>query len=391
MSSRVPSRAPKLRIDIGILTPSEWPRERSACVTESIDALQRKLRQAFPEFDWQVKTATFARPSRAPSEGGRGKLAIELLEEGARYLEKEHLDFAVVIVNEVMFDARNTPTEVVSSQLLACGVVSLSSEGPVSDNSSSSDDLRSRLVRRLFLTLARLSNVPLKEKDVTPSKDEFLPGELLTEWRKALQSVADERLEESPNRHSRLSFYLTSTVVNMRDVVSSVSRTRPWLFPFRLSKVTAGAVSTALIVLLTAESWELANAQAPLRGILAATGVVLGTIVYLLRQQDLLARVHHFRLSERRVIAEVTTVLAVTFGMLSTFVVLFAGSALVGWLLFPSSVVAAWAAGAEGPAAYAKTALLSATISVTVGALGASLEAPSYLRFVISVDSDFPD
>src|SRR5690606_40704466 len=59
---------------------------------------------------------------------------------------------------------------------------------------------------------------------------------------------------------------LTSTVVNMRDVVSSVSRTRPWLFPFRLSKVTAGAVSTALIVLLTAESWELANAQAPLRG-----------------------------------------------------------------------------------------------------------------------------
>lgn len=389
MSSRVPSSAPKLRIDIGILTPSEWPRERSACVTESIDALQQKLQQAFPEFDWQVKTATFARPSRAPSEGGRGKLAIELLEEGAGYLEKEYLDFAVVIVNEVVFDARNTPTDVVSSQLLACGVVSINSKESASDDSSS-HDLKSLLVRRLFLTVARLSNVPLKEEDLTLSKNE-LPGELLTEWRKALQSVADERLEESPNRRSRLSFYLISTIVNMRDVVSSVSRTRPWLFPFRLSKVTAGAVSTALIVLLTAESWELANAQAPLRGILAATGIVLGTIVYLLHQQSLLARVHRFRLSERRVIAEVTTVLAVTFGMLSTFVVLFAGSALVGWLLFPPSVVAAWTAGAEGPAAYAKTALLSATIGVTVGALGASLEAPSYLRFVISVDSDFPD
>lgn len=375
-----------LRIEVAVLTVGAWTGAQQALLSRALTHLQEELTSAFPEFEWRLTTASLAATTSAEA-ATRGGLAMDLLEAGARHLEQQHVDFAVVVTTQSVLDDRNRPAVIVSSQLLGCGLVALG-EGAGEAANSASGAVEAELAQRLLETLASLNNLSIDARS-TPTA--ALPPETIEDWRAALVDVADERLEESAVKRSGTAFYAASAFVNLREMFTAVLRTRPWLFPFRLSKVTAGAVSTALIVLLTAESWELAYAQPSLRGTVAAVLVVLSTIVYLLRQQDLLARVHRFRLSERRVTAELATVLAVTLGMLSTFVMLYASSAVVAWLLFPPEVAANWSGGPDSVRSYLKVALLAATISVTVGALGASLEAPGYLRFVINVDRVVPD
>jgi len=214
---------------------------------------------------------------------------------------------------------------------------------------------------------------------------EYLGGEL--------EEVADVRLEEerSAYRSGRAAFYLRALWHNRDDIADAVRRARPWQFPLRFSRLTAAAFSALLILLITAEAWDLGMSQRPpfVTGLSVVT--LVGASVYLLRRQGLLVRREVARLTELTVVSNVSTVISVALGLLTTYAMLFGTTLLLGRTLYRPRLVAAWADSLGGEVTWVHYLVLAAfvaSLGLLIGALGASFEGQSYFRHVAWVDEE---
>lgn len=214
---------------------------------------------------------------------------------------------------------------------------------------------------------------------------EYLDGEL--------EEVADVRLEEerSAYRGGRAAFYLRALWHNRDDIADAVRRARPWQFPLRFSRLTAAAFSALLILLITAEAWDLGMSQRPpfVTGLSLVT--LVGASVYLLRRQGLLVRREVARLTELTVVSNVSTVISVALGLLTTYAMLFGTTLLLGRTLYRPRLVAVWAESLGGGVTWVHYLVLAAfvaSLGLLIGALGASFEGQSYFRHVAWVDEE---
>ncbi len=212
--------------------------------------------------------------------------------------------------------------------------------------------------------------------------------------REVLERIADPRIEEqegAAGRGGRVAFYARALRENRREFLRALLRARPWLFPLHLSRLTTAALSTLLVLVITAEAWDLALRQpAPLVAGLSLAAL-LGTSAFVLSRQQLLIRRHGWRLTERRVLANVTTVAVILFGFATTYLLLFAVTAGFAGLFFDRTLVAAWAASTTtpiGPHHYLLMGGFVASLGVVIGALGASFEARSHFRHVAFIDEE---
>lgn len=163
------------------------------------------------------------------------------------------------------------------------------------------------------------------------------------------------------------------------------STPRPWEFPIRLSRLTAAALSTAVILLLTAEAWEVAAnlANGAVTG-LAVLALALTTIYVVLRQRLVVRR--RRRLSEQTVVTNVSAFGVVLCGLLTTFGLLVVFALAIGWSLVGSTVLRSWTGHSGG--VYGTMAVLVASMGIVVGALGASFEEQHHFRHVVFVDEE---
>ena len=121
----------------------------------------------------------------------------------------------------------------------------------------------------------------------------------------------------------------------------------------------------------------------------ARAAAIGATSTYLIRAQRLLAS-RRGPLREQRVVTNSGTVLAVIIGMTVTY----AGIFLVAWLLaaglFGDALLSGWtgAAGVETSSIRIRLAGLAASLSVVIGALGASFEPYGYFRHVMQIDDE---
>ena len=214
------------------------------------------------------------------------------------------------------------------------------------------------------------------------------------ELRGVLERIADPRIEEregAAGRGGRAVFYARALWENRREFLRALLRARPWLFPLHLSRLTTAALSTLLVLVMTAEAWDLALRQpAPLVAGLSLAAL-LGTSAFVLSRQQLLIRRRGWRLTERRVLATVTTVGVILFGFATTYLLLFAVTAGFAGLFFDRALVAAWAASTTAPIAARHYLLMGgfvASLGVVIGALGASFEARSHFRHVAFIDEE---
>jgi hypothetical protein len=210
--------------------------------------------------------------------------------------------------------------------------------------------------------------------------------------KKELEEVADRRLEETAAylRVNPWRFHLLSAWLNRRDIASAVWEARPWQFPFRLIRLTTAALSAMLILLFTAEVWELATAQAPLLVILLSLISVGCTVSYVMLRQGLFVGLGKFRLTEQIVTTNITMALVVLLGMITTYLLVFGTALLSGALLFTPRLVMGWAAHANLPI-WDEYLLLSgfvAALALFIGALGATFESSDYFRHITFVDEE---
>lgn len=222
--------------------------------------------------------------------------------------------------------------------------------------------------------------------------EQFSP-QSIDQFRIGLGAVADPRLEEAGSipHDNRIRFYLRAVWQNRKSVLDAVLRSRPWQFPYRLSKLTTAAASTMTALLVSAEAWELGMSQTLPTVLTLSIAILILTSGFVLRRQRVLLRRHERGLTEQRAIGAASVALSVLLGMLTTYVLLFLTTLVLSQLLFRPALVDAWSGSLQGDVQLANYLLLSgfvAMLGLAIGALGASFEKQDYFRHIALVDEE---
>jgi len=215
----------------------------------------------------------------------------------------------------------------------------------------------------------------------------------LTGLRETLERVGDVRLEERETYQSRrgLRFVFNVLWSERREVFHGVQKMRPWRFPFQLSRLTMAALSAQLLLINTAEAWDLGMSQPVFQIVWMSIAALFGMTLFVIKRQRLLVSRDPRGVSEQRVIAVASIVLSMGVGMLTTYLMLFSGTLILAWGLFSEALVTRWASSLQGPpgvASYLVFAGFVATLGLIIGAMGASFEEEAYIRHVAFVDEE---
>lgn len=399
----VPVEAASQLIEVGWLVAGPLdPVDREA-VEEARRKFLGRLRDAFPKFTWSMPLV-----ERGDTLRGQRVEPVSLLEMGEMERETKHWDFALVVTGSDLKSYDKAYTLAVPSRSLGVATLSTSRIDPQAASAGSTrEERREAMVRRLVALalhlFGHLNDLDHDEErtsamfDLRSPRDlDVMDGfsesarELLAE---ELSDVADLRLEEEHpgQRPNRWAFYLRTVWRNWDDVISSVRQARPWRFPVQLSRLTTAAASGLVILLITAEVWDLGMNQPPHRVIALALGLLSATTTYILLRQRLLVRRGSRRLTEQTAVTHISVTLSVLFGLVTTYAALFAAVLLLAWLVFPQHLVAEWAVSLGGRVAlghYLALAGFVASLGILIGSLGASFEEQQYFRHIAYVDEE---
>ena len=365
------------------------------------EALQREL----PGFAWSFP---FLR-RRDLVTGGAEAEPVDLLDAGVTERRVAGWDFALV-VTAADLRARFRPFALATpAQALDTAALSMARIDPGVRDSGMTDAERAERMGYRLAALALHAFGHLNGLDHEAREDAVMhaprsPSDLdlsslsftepnRTEIEAELHDVADPRLEEETafERLSDAAFVVKAILLNWADVADTVVQIRPWRFPFQLSKLTTAAFSTLVVLVMTAEAWDLGTRQ-PVGLVLTLSAAVLVIAsVYLVRKQRLMVHRRSRRRSEQRVVAEASVLLAVGIGMATTYALLFVSTLALAGLLFDRAILEGWAATLGESIATGHIVVFAsfvATIGLAVGALGASFEEQTYFRHVALVDEE---
>ena len=395
-------------IDVGIVVYGRMDKVDEEAIRRARARLIGELRCRFPNHRWRVpliRRPEMTHPTRVEP--------VALLQHGVEERDVHGWDFAVLVTASDLIPHYKSRALGVVARLLDLAVVSTARLDPFAFDETQSeagrlDGLSVRCYTLMMHMLGHLCGLPNRAEPDNLMFDLDSVGQLdrmehigpdqIETMRRVLGEIDDARLEEQAMvgiARRRLSvrvwFYIKSIWINSHEIVDAVRHARPWEFPRRLSRVTTAAVSSLIVLMMTAESWDLALSQTigPMVGLLVLALVV--TTGYVLQRQRLLRRREHRRLSEQLVVSNVSTVLIVLSGMFSTAVTLFGLSMLAGLGLFGTELVGRWS-GHEGTSIgtvdYLVMASFVTSIGLSVGALGASFEDHYDVRHITFVDEE---
>ncbi len=378
----------------GSLTPAEI-----AAVQLGRARLEGWLRQWLPEFDWRmpvVQRRELLVP--APAE------PMSLVDAAVLERDAGHWDFAFIVTGVPLRSYHKPFMLGAPSQAADVAVLSVARLAPDPSPGEAARESWEETTALRVASLAMHLFGHLNDLDHSAEPNDFmfdltsesdLDGmRMLSQTDQArlqrhLREVADPRMEERGEARSRLGFYVKAAWVTRREIGSGIRRIAPWQFPFRFSRLTTAAASSLMVLLMTAEAWEVGMTQ-PLWRVLSLSGMaLLGTSYYLLWRQHLLSRLGH-RLSEQSVITTVSVSLGVLTGMGVTYGLLFALTWLMAHGLFETEIVQNWVPSARAIAEghYVSLAGFVASVGIVIGALGASFEQESYFRHTAMLDEE---
>ncbi|WP_235908681.1 hypothetical protein [Roseiconus nitratireducens] len=372
----------------------------------AVEQADQRLSEMFPEFKFDF--FEIRRPEMLGETGGRVEPSL-LLRQALEERDAKHWDFAFVLTASELVGNYSSYCFAALSRPLDAAVISMSLIDPQALGVEVNHDERiQRIARRLSrLILHGLGHLTGLPKSDHPNDLLFHPpdamaldhmaaldAEDLERQREALLEIADPRLEEGEGRVLAYpAFALRAAWINRWEIYRAVRAAHPWEFPKRLSRLTIASFSTLAILLMTAESWDLALAQGGPRISLLMVCALFATTIYVVLRQQLLVR-RGKRRSEQSVVTSVSALAIVFAGMLATWMTLFAVGLTLTHLLFPGQLVVAWASSTftdvrqlswmDRP----QMAMFSASLGLLIGSLGASFESQHYFRHIIFVDEE---
>lgn len=387
-------------LEIGWFVVDELDVHKRELVALARERVLASVTEIFPQFDWRLSIVTRILPSRHdPAE------ASLLLQEGLVEQDGRAWDFTIVLTHAELQTYYKTYACAMPSRALSVAVVSLAALLPrhavdAEPSSAAGADRLCHLFLHLLGDLNGIEHSPdaddyMHDADEVRGFDRmqhFAP-DTVEALGAELDSVADTRLEERPQASATASwaFYLQAMWHLRGDILSAVWQAQPWQFPFRLNRLTTGAASTLLVLMMTAEAWDLGMGQSVARMIVFSLVVLVGTSIYILQRQKLLLRRIAHRASEQIVLTNAAVTLVVVFGMASTYILLLIASLLVAAFLFSDTLISTWAVSLGEPVRfvhYVAFGQLTASLGILIGSLGASFEGQHYFRHIAYVDEE---
>lgn len=388
-------------LDVGWIVAGRLDEIDRRATEEAHNRVMQFFREQFPELDFEMPVIY------------REEMVLDLRVEPVVLLDAAVLernlktwDYTLVVTHADLVGHYKSDALAALSRTLESAVISTARIDPKAFRGLLDRDLRlSRMTHRIFVLAVHClghlmgldhhddrDNVMFDfasirdlagEKSLTQPQVERVATELL--------ETADYRLEETRHRHAwQPIFYLKAIWLNRREIIDAIVDSRPWQFPFRLSRLTAAAASAMLVLLVTAEVWELGTSQSLLSVGILSTAATLITTNYILIRQKLFTRRERTRISEQNVVTNTATTAIVLAGMLTTYALLFIASMLLSIVFFDSEVVEHWT-NDDLPFSMTHYFLLSgfiASLGIFIGSLGVSFEDYHYFRHITFVDEE---
>ncbi|UTF59139.1 hypothetical protein [Gilvimarinus sp. DA14] len=390
-------------IEIGLVIIGRMDRIDKQAIRLAREQLLVWLQEQFPQFAWRISAV---QREEVPLSIRQEPSA--LLRDGSDLRDAEGWDFAILFTAADLTCRYKPYSIAVTSSALDLAVVSTNRIDPHAFDAEVDESERVHTVAQRLTTLCIRSLGHLNGLATAREENNFMhipssPKELAkmrefdSDQHSAIENnlhqIADPRLEETQaaEKLSPFRFYLQSAYINRHEIADAVLHARPWEFPLRLLRLTAAAVSTTTLLMLTAETWHLASYQA-IATLAMLLGVVLAVTTALVAvRQRLLIRRRRSLMREQIVITNCSAVLIVLLGLASTAAALLALNLSAGYLLYPLSLVAAWIESDIGmvmSTTYWQVALFVTTLGLFIGALGATFEEQHHFRHVVFVDEE---
>lgn len=390
-------------IEIGWIVAGRLEEPDRKAVNQARAEATRWFEETFPEFEWRiplVERDELVRTQKAES--------VLLLDYGVTERNFRHWDFTLVITQadlESYYKADALSVVSRSLQTAAISTVRIDPRAYLLDiESQQRIEVMAGRIRSLVIHvighLGGLEHVDNPESFMFGfgTVDDLDRSSGISQQQRdallfGLREVADARLEEQADmrRIWRPRFYAHALWINRRQVGKAVLQAKPWQFPFRLSRLTTAAASAMLVLMITAEAWELAlNQSVGVLAVLAALAITLTTLYVVVRQR-LFVRRERARLSELSVVTNVSTLAIVLVGMTTTFVLLALITLVLGHAFFGPTLIADWAdlkGNPRGVSIYVQLAIFVASTGLFIGALGATFESHHYFRHITFVDEE---
>ena len=390
-------------LELGWLIVSKLDKAHLKAVIRGRNLMLERVREEFGQFEWHMPIVKRIRPiQNVPEEPS------VLLREGITEREIQRWDYTFVVTSTDLKSyyrpyARAVPSRAVNVAVLSLARLSSDKATVEHDIPKLSKQLAERvsaLCMHLLGDLNGLSHddditsfmyqpVVIGDLDRMKSYSQDQREQLMDE----LIEVADIRLEERPqSQKSRtLPFYLKGSWIGRHDIFSAVVQANPWEFPFRLNRLTTAAISAMLILLVTAEAWDLGTSQSTPFILCFPLVVLVGTSIYILTRQKLLLRRPRRTLTEQTVITNVSISIVVVLGMSTTYLMLFLLTLLLSGTVFHHMIIQSWAVSLSGQIKvqhYLMMASFVASFGILIGALGSSFEGQEYFRHITYVDEE---
>ena len=390
-------------IEIGMVMIGHLNDVDREAIQRAIVSTQGQLKSIYPEFRWSLVLI----------EGEDIPVTLRqepsaLLRDGSGLRDARGWDFCFMFTSSELVSRYKRYALAATSNALDVAIISTNRIDPHSSDSSIDleprlDFLVSRITTLCLRSLGHLSGLSSVSDDCNLMNDPSGPMALdsmktfsadqMTEMRETLRLIADPRLEEieSSTDFSMSGFYIRSAWINRHEVLDALLQASPWEFPFRLLRLTAAALSTVMILKITAETWDLSGSLNVLRLIMVLLMTIACTTTFVTIRQGLLVSRERYLVTEQSVITNVSSVLIVLFGLLTSALVLLMISQALCFALFTDELIAHWKGVAVEQIQwldYLKTSLVVTIMGLWIGALGATFEDQHHFRHIVFVDEE---
>jgi predicted Zn-dependent protease len=185
----------------------------------------------------------------------------------------------------------------------------------------------------------------------------------------------------------RFGFYLRSTANNPWQVLSAVVKSRALVLPLSLPKLSTAALVPTLVVVFSAETWDVGLNITNDTAALFAVGSILLAAVYLLFSHNLLfPRGRQRVLTEHVALVNVAIFCILVLAMVGLYLLIGLIMLTIEYVVFPPNLMTNWPSLEDptvGVLELVRIAGFIATIGVLSGALGGGLEKQTILRHLV--------
>ncbi len=395
---RRPPRRPL--VEIGWVVMGQLDKIDEAAIRAARERSREYLRHVLPQFSWRMPLI-FRSDATTPMIQAE---PINLIDQAVAERQSKGWDFSIAFTAADLRALRKSYTFGTPSQGLDAAAISTARLDPAAQrsvvNKSEREAILTQRIWALFCHLVGdLIGLPHSDDTTSPMHTPNLAEDLdavqgytadeLQQLGEQLTDVADLRVEETRGSpRGRWRFTLRVIARSGWEIWAAVWRNQPWTLVWHLSKFTAAALSTMLILLMTAEVWDV-GVRLPLIGVVLALGLVLViTTAFVVTRQRLLTRRTRERLTEQVVVTDLAIVLTVLGAMLSMALTLILLSLGIIWVM-PEVLAARWTAITVLD--WHQNLALAGTVTIVgliIGALGASIEEQTTFRHVAFIDEE---